>query len=194
MNTGRARNRQELLEHAPLETGLNVIIIAAVAISVVSFIGLPFALAVAAVFAAGAALLGGVLMHIGSRTAQRERNDRHRRWLDKLPASELPDFRADLAEREYALASARSDWLRPLGGTLALVVSAVLVPYELIGSHSPNVLVEPINTAWIACTIVLGLFCLTTAIIAALNDGDPSGPAENGIRGPSAEPAPSSHG
>lgn len=194
MNTGRARNRHELLEHAPLETGLNVILVAAFAVSVVSFIGMPLWLAVVAVFAAGAALFAGVLIHVGSRLAQRERNDRHRRWLDTLPPSELPEFRADLADREQALASARTDWLRPLGGALGLVLSAVLVPYELIGSHSPNLLVEPINTVWIACTIVLGLFCLASAIIAALQDGDPTEPAEDGIRGRNGAPAPSPHG
>lgn len=183
MDTGQARNTHELLEHAPLGTGLNVITVAALVVSVVSFVSLPMWAAVVAVFAAGGALAAGVVIHVGARATQRERNDRHRRWLSTLPPTDLPDFRADLADREQAMAAARVDWLRPLGAAAALMVSAVLVPYELIGSHSPNLLVGPINTVWITATLVLGLFCLASAIIAALHDGDPTEPAGGGVRG-----------
>ena len=125
MTTGRARSTYELLEHAPLGTGLNVVMIAAAAVSLVSFVGLPMWAAVVAVFAAAGALAAGMAIHVGARAVQRERNDRHRQWLSTLPPTELPDFRAEVADREQTLAAARADWLRPLGAAVALIVSAV---------------------------------------------------------------------
>lgn len=173
-----ARNVHELFERAALSAGMNLILVVAAAMTVLSFFGLPMWAAVVAVAVGAIGLATGVAVHLGARRAQRERNRRHREWLGTLPDSELGEFRADLAAREDAVDSTRGDWLRPLGAAALTMVTAVLVPYELIGAHSPNPLVAPINTVWVAGSIVLGTFCLVTAIVAAAHK-DPSEPADD---------------
>ncbi|UPK73000.1 hypothetical protein MU582_11110 [Nocardioidaceae bacterium SCSIO 66511] len=175
---GRARSIYERLENAPLGVGLTTITLTSLAVSVLSFIGLPLGVSVIVVAAAAALLIAGLLAHFGTRSAQRERNDRHRAWLATLPPRELPEFRAQVRAREELLAASRQDWLRPLGAALTVMISAVIVPYEMIGSHSPDPLVGPINTVWIAFTLILGLLCLATSIIAAAHDDEEDEPQE----------------
>ncbi|UYM05012.1 hypothetical protein [Solicola gregarius] len=173
---GRAQNIHERLEDAPLGVGLTTITATSLAVTVLAFVGLPLGAAVVVVIVAAVLLVTGLVVHFSTRAAQRERNDRHRAWLSTLPPNELPDFRAEVADREDSVAASRQDWLRPLGAALTIMVSAVVVPYELIGSHSPDPLVEPINTVWIALTLVLGLLCLATSIIAAARNDERDDP------------------
>src|SRR5690625_344722 len=182
--TGRPRNLDERLEHAPLGAGLTLMTLTALAVTALAFVGLSYDLAVAAAIAGAALLICGLLLHFGVRWAQRRRNDRHREWLASIPPSELSEFRADVDRREEKLVAARGDWVRPIVAALAIMVSAIIVPYQLIGSHTPNALVSPLTTVWIVLALALGLFCLATAIIAALHDGErPTGPARRTVGG-----------
>src|SRR5699024_2120656 len=127
----------EVFEEAPRSAGLNIVIGAAVAVSMLSFLDLPGIAVVLILFLATAALVGGLLLHLATIAARRQRIQRHRRWLKTQPAAGLLDFRSRIATREEDVERTRQDWIRPLIAALAVSTSAVIVPYQMLSSFAP---------------------------------------------------------
>lgn len=166
-----ARRRHEyrnVYEQARPMSGLTLLIGTGVVVNLLAFfLDLNAVNVVLLVVLAAAAMVGGVVLHFRILSAWEQRNERHREWLATQTDTYMGDFRSQLVNRQRELEQARQDWARPMVAAVAVTLSTVLVPYELIGSLAPHPLVEPLEFGWATVSLVTAAICVVLGVLAA---------------------------
>ncbi|MFY0406604.1 hypothetical protein [Solicola sp. PLA-1-18] len=152
---------------ASLQTGYLLTLTSTAAIILASFFRPSHVLSILALVLATVGIAAGLVCHVTVRRAHVHRNARHRAWADSERTG-LTEFRADLLSREHAVDELDRSWGLPLGVSFALVLSAMIVPWEMLAPLAPASDVDLLTTCWLVVSLSGALVAAVLSAVAGV--------------------------